>query len=235
MFTVDVDLKEMDALLASLGRTNQQIFSVMSNTLAKYMRKAERDVKKQLTGRKLSVRSGRLRNSISNRVEVTSSKEGDVILKGVLGVLTPEDGRVLNYAGTHEYGRTIWNVNSSLLTIPLKAAKAQDRDKGANRFTTAEARQKYAYTFWRLTRRNNLILFGVEKGPRKKGKFGNLVPLFLGRRAVQIKEKAYLRDAITAITEPLQDDIAAQVAKLLSKIEAKQAGPKSLFQRIFGR
>lgn len=131
--------------------------------------------KSNVSGIVLRVRSG------GGRSRITHLVDGDSFTVG-----SPDA-----YMRAHETGATIVARRARLLTIPLPAAKTA---AGVARFSARQA--PYAETFWRESKRGNLILFG-KQGDR-------IVPLFLGRTSVRLPRRPWLRPAFDGAVEAME-------------------------------
>lgn len=233
-----IETAQLQKLVQDLKGGPERLARANIKSVQKFLNLAERRAQKSLSGPKLKAPTGHLRAAISNRVEAEVTRGGRIT--GRLGVLTPGGGDVLDYAAAQEFGAVATPKRSQLLTIPLKAALSAG---GASRFTTAEARRTYTRTFWsnKISSSTNLpILYGVisrgnanlvgpvqergGRGTKAKGKElkDKLVALFLGVKRVDIAGGKgvgvrYLRDALDSIVEPLEQELAANAAKIAQK------------------
>lgn len=125
----------------------------------------EHDLKqRRFSGRPIKVRSGITRNSI--RTQLNRSEPSAVV------------GSPLRHVPVLEDGKTIRPRRRKYLTIPLAAAKTGlGRSRGDARTVGA----RYQSTFFRRSKRGNLILYG------KRGH--NITPLFVLKKSVRIPAK----------------------------------------------
>jgi len=108
------------------------------------------------------------------------------------------------YARVHEGPKptVIKAKRSRYLTIPLDAAKTQDRAQGATR---ASARQ-WPNTYVRRSKAGNLIIWSQ-----------NGEPLFLLRRQVTIRPRPYVAPAILKIRKSLRADLAGMLRDVIEE------------------
>lgn len=128
----------------------------------------ERDLKANISGRYLKVRTGRLRASIGNRVDMT--EEG---LEGVIGSGVRSGERV-KYADIHETGGTITARRAKYLTIPTEYALTR---AGVTKRISA---RDFEDTFVRQG------IIWQKQGKRK------IVPLFILKKSVTIPARKYM-------------------------------------------
>jgi len=170
------------------------------------MLRAEGIAKRSVSGKKLQVRTGRLRASIRSRVIVDGPR-----ITGILGVEN------LVYGPQREFGGTIRAKKpGGFLTIPLKAAKTA---AGVPRFTAREADDAFpGGTFVAKSRQGNLLLFG------KRG--AALVPLFLLKKEVTQKGAFFLTAARNEVQPHFLESMQnALIAKLISEGRATTGAP----------
>jgi len=125
-------------------------------------RQIEKRVKVRFSGQPIKVRSGHTRASI--RTELRPARLEAVV------------GSPVRHIGVLEDGATIKPVTKKVLTIPLPAARTK---AGKSRGGARQVGARYEASFWKKSKRGNLILFG------KQGR--RLTPLFLGIKRVVIK------------------------------------------------
>ena len=106
------------------------------------------------------------------------------------------------YARIHEHGGTITPKRSRYLTIPLDAAKTQDRAQGATR---AGARF-WPNTYVRRSKAGNLLIFS-QTGE----------PLFLLKQRVTIPARPYVAPAIAKIRKSLRADLAGMLRDVIEE------------------
>lgn len=150
----------------------------------------EQQLKKNVTGRHLKVRTGHLRNSIGSKIE---TKQGEIVGIVGSGVRT---GKRVKYANIHETGGTIKPKTAKFLTVPLPAA-----------LTPAGVLKKPARewdnTFFAKSGEN---LFLMQKQGKK------VVPLFVLKKEVTIPASHYL-------AETVQERMATVVRIMMTHIE----------------
>ena len=146
----------------------------------------EQQLKINISGRILKVRTGDLHDSIGSIVKDTGNQ-----LEGIIGSGARQGNR-LPYADIHETGGTITPKNVQWLTIPLRAALTPS---GMPR---GRARD-FENTFFAYSKAGNLILF------QRKGK--KAVALFLLKKSVTIPARRYM--SITA------EETAGQIADIM--------------------
>jgi len=125
----------------------------------------ETDLKqRRFSGNPVKVRSGITRNSI--RTQIDRAEPSARVGSSVRHILVLEDGKVIRAK------------RAKVLTIPLRAAQT---GTGRSRGTARQVGAGYDSTFWKRSKKGNLILFGV-RGKR-------LTPLFVGKKSVRIKAR----------------------------------------------
>ncbi len=137
----------------------------------------------------LTVRSGRLLNSIGNSKHVVVESDGSV--SGEIGPKGVPYGRI------QELGGTIVPVKAKALTIPTDFNRRRD---GTPKVTTSQLSDKA------FSRKG--ILFDVEG----TGAAQKLLPMFILKKSVTIKARPYLAPALAA----KQDEIAKTFGIFLS-------------------
>lgn len=176
MIELKLDKKDVNRVIRSLERVSSKkrdgIAFKMFTDATLYL---EQQLKLNVSGRILHVRSGRLRNSISSIV-----RDNGTQLEGIVGSGVRQGNRV-PYADIHEVGGVITPKNVQWLTIPLRAALTP---AGVPR---GRARD-FEDTFFAYSKAGNLILF------QRKGK--KAVALFLLKKSVTIPARRYM--SITA-------------------------------------
>jgi phage gpG-like protein len=146
----------------------------------------EQQLKMNISGKILKVRSGRLHTSIGSIVDDSGNQLHGIIGSGV------RQGQRVPYADIHETGGTITPKRVNWLTIPLRAALTP---AGMPR---GRARD-FENTFFAYSKAGNLILFQL------KGK--KAVALFLLKKSVTIPARRYM--SITA------EECAGQIADIM--------------------
>jgi phage gpG-like protein len=154
--------------------------------------------------RKIHVRTGRLRGSITSKMFYDDS--------GVLSAYIGSGARTgdpLPYAGIHEYGGTVRPVRHKYLTIPLRANKTA---AGVMRFSASELIST-GNTFVRPSKSFNLILFLKDKMKTKT----KAIPMFVLVKSVNIPARKYLSETvdknINKATRIVEDYIEAALNK----------------------
>jgi len=220
---VNVDTSQLTALVQQLRKGPEVLRAFSLRVMRKRSAETVANIKRELSGPTLKVRTGSLRRSIAFRVEQEGS---DVlsrigVMKGGSGGLAAaasigsafgsKSSNVLRYAAVHEYGSDgpiRPKPPRKLLTIPLKASLTPS---GVPRWTALEAKERFPLgTFWRKTDSGSLILFG------KKAR--SIVPLFVGVKQVTIPARPYLRPAVDDMLPLVQSDLqSGLIAKLIEE------------------
>jgi phage gpG-like protein len=156
----------------------------------------ERQLKSNISGKILHVRSGRLRNSIGSIV-----KDTDKQLEGVVGSGVRQGERV-PYADIHETGGVVTPKRVHWLTIPLRdALKPSGVPRGRAR--------DFENTFFAYSKAGNLILF------QRKGK--GAVALFLLKKSVTIPARRYMSITAEEARDKIADIMINRIEKELNK------------------
>jgi phage gpG-like protein len=135
-----------------------------------------------VSGRTLSVRTGRLRQSIAGTSRDGSGGAFQAVLKAGGRV---SDGSSVRYAGLHEYGGTIRPVRAKMLRIPLPAALTS---AGVDRMATPLRATAPGMFHVRRSAAGNLVLIHNETG----------VPWYVLKSQSVIPARPYLRPALKA-------------------------------------
>ena len=149
----------------------------------------------KLSGQVLHVRSGRLRSSISHRLE----RRGDDLMAIV--------GTNVVYARIHEFGGTITPKRAAHLAIPTDIAKTP---AGVPRYTARQliadpSRGGFVRTFFR-----NHKLYGVTRG-------GKVKAAFVLVKSVTFRERRYMRSALAEKRTEILQIIAKAVEEALAQ------------------
>jgi hypothetical protein len=146
---------------------------------------------------RLRVRTGRLRNSIQGTLEVTDDGFEVVLAAG------RTRSTQLRYAAIQELGGTVRPKNGQMLAIPLPAAKtAAGVVRGE--FSRVGGLRSVPGLFVITSRHGNKLLCRSVG----KGKGARLVPLFfLTSKAIMLKARNFLHDALVKAADELPDAI----------------------------
>ncbi len=148
---------------------------------------------KRTAGRVMRVRTGRLRNSIRARVVTEGTADPYIQLRAT--------GR---YAAMQEYGGTIRSKRpGGYLAIPLGPALTA---AGVLRGEFNRPLRGVKGLFFIQSKAGNKLLV------RRRGKDG-IVPLFVLRRSVTLRERRYLRDPMTRAHERLTRVLGPELAE----------------------
>lgn len=194
MFTLKI-LTPKTSPVAKLVKTAPEM---IKRVLTAQMLVAQSEAKKNVTGGgkskdRLNVRSGRLRNSITTRIQSSGNLHAGIIGSNVV------------YARIHEEGGEIKPVNVKYLTIPFPAAKTK---AGASR----GGARSFDNTFVKKSKAGNLIIF------QRQGQ--QIVPLFLLRdRPVTIPDRPYLMPALEKIQPVLVQQVAERFAESVETVK----------------
>jgi phage gpG-like protein len=156
----------------------------------------ERHIKmEKLSGQVLHVRSGRLRSSISHRLEPIGQD------------LTARVGTNLVYARIHEFGGTITPKRAANLAIPTEIAKTP---AGVPRYTArqliaAPSRGGFVRTFFR-----NRKLYGVTRS-------GKVRAVFVLVKSLTLPERSYMRSSLNEKRAEIIQTISAAVSEALTQ------------------
>lgn len=159
-------------------------FGELSKKIPRQMRRATQDslwlletaIKRKLTNDVLNVGTGRLRNSITNKMMPGEAISGYV-------------GTNVEYARIHELGGTITAKNSQYLTIPFPGVKGKIRD--------------YPWGFFLRSKAGNLIFAGPPGNqkkfmPSKEDRtWANFTPLFILKKSVTIPARPSMAPAMS--------------------------------------
>jgi phage gpG-like protein len=156
----------------------------------------ERHIKtEKLSGQVLHVRSGRLRSSISHRLEQIGQD------------LTARVGTNLVYARIHEFGGTITAKRAANLAIPTGIARTP---AGVPRYTARQLIANpgvggFTRTFFRHHK-----LYGVTRGGRVRA-------AFILKKSVTIPQRSYMRTALREKQQEIVQTIAMEVNRALQE------------------
>lgn len=157
----------------------------------------EGELAKNVMGKYLKVRTGRLSGSIQSQVFRTQKNE----VIGLVGSGVRTGARV-KYATILETGGIIRPKRAKWLTIPLPRALTL---AGATKQPRA---RDFANTFFAKVR-NNLFIF------QKVGK--NIFPLFVLKKQVKIPEFAYMRKTLSTISGKVMEILYGTIDKALKE------------------
>lgn len=191
-----------------LRRINASLSGGMNARIAALLTKggarAERDMKKALSGGTLKARSGRLRAGAGFRV----SKRARMLAVEV-GILSGKEA--LKYAAVHELGTRgaggvlpdITPKRAKWLMIPQEAALTS---AGVARFSPREASGSYPDIFF-IEGDGLLFMFG--------GRGGDADLLFIGTKRVKIPPRPYIRPAFNSMVKSTKEEIERAMSSLL--------------------
>jgi len=169
MIECHISREDLKKILGKLDKVSPKSRTrILANAFRKATLMVERDLKANVSGKYLKVRTGRLRASIGSRVNI--EEEG---LVGVIGSGVRTGERV-KYANIHETGGTITARRVKYLTIPSKYALTK---AGVMRRISA---RDFEDTFVRGG------IIWQKQGKRK------IVPLFFLKKSVEIPARRYM-------------------------------------------
>lgn len=167
--------------------SNQKTLRMVRRALKRSLLILQRRIRENLSGRYLSVRSGRLRGGISNKVDIGAGRARGLILTNS------------KYAHIHDRGGLIFPKTASNLAIPFKGVQGSPED--------------YSDTFvakdiiWlRLQTKRSPI-----KGLRPTR---GLIPLFSLKPYVTIPKRSFVAPAVRATEAKVRSIILATLEKI---------------------
>ena len=149
----------------------------------------------KLSGQVLRVRSGRLRSSISHRLEPIGQD------------LTARVGTNVVYARIHEFGGTITPKRAANLAIPTSLAKTP---AGVPRYTARQLVANPGVGGFVRTFFKHHKLYGVTRS-------GKVRAAFILKKSLTIPQRSYMRTALRDKQQEIIQTIAAEVNNALQE------------------
>jgi phage gpG-like protein len=195
------DRKRIQKMLS--GETAAQIGRIMFKTFQQLGAKMEGDLKDNIRGVILKVRSSRLLNSIGSRAEV----DGDQIT-ATIGSGARRDEPPVPYASIHETGGTIRPKKGMYLTIPSEAARTKGGDTKAG-YTATNLRLGLIPGY-----KGSVIIgktiYGILEGRKNK-----LRAMFFLVKSVDIPARRYLSKTLEAREKQIPNLVVESVVRKL--------------------
>jgi hypothetical protein len=190
MIEMTFEKKDLDALKSKLNKISLKNHdNVLKKAFTDGTIEIERQLKSNISGRFLKVRTGLLRNSIGSKVY---ENEGELL--GIIGSGVRTGERV-KYASILETGGTIFPVIAKFLTIPLSGA-----------LTPAGVSRGPARSFSNTFISKNIIF-------QKQG--NKVVPLFILKKSVKIPAFRYMQRTVDEVQDKIFSIISNSVQKAL--------------------
>lgn len=195
-------MSDLSRLADRMDRVSGEVQKAIRVSLTTLGKRGQRLVKEgYLSGERLAVRSGRLRNSVVTAQETVGSTER-LYLKAGGGQAD------VRYAALQEYGGVVRPVNAKFLAIPLSPARTR---AGVSRYKSP--RDVAGLFFFRAKSGKAYLGMRTGKGKRAKVKaWFALVP------SVTIREKRYMRDAMDQMVAAADTVIGDAVDTALSRV-----------------
>lgn len=174
MIDAYVSQSDLKIILERLSKVDSKTGSaLLRRALQMGCLRIERNLKLNLAGKIMRVRTGFLYKSIGSRVEGAGQGMYGIIGSGVRG------GGRAKYAGIHETGGVITPKRAQALTIPLQAAKTAS---GAARMTARELFDSFPGMVF------------IKRGIifKKEGNQGPVSAMFALKKQVRIPARKYL-------------------------------------------